>query len=98
MLFIARFEDYPAAIHVREQQTENHYAFLAAHSDRILIAGALREDPEGTPVGALWIIEAPDRAAAEALIDDDPFWINGLRRSRLLLHWSRAVPDHPVTF
>lgn len=97
MLFIARFEDDPEATHVREAQTANHLAFLAEHADRILVAGALREEPEGAPIGALWIIEAPDRAAAEATIEDDPFWINGLRRSRSLLHWSRAVPDHPVS-
>jgi uncharacterized protein YciI len=97
MLFIARFEDDPAAMHVRDEQTENHYAFLAEHSDQIIVAGALREDAAGTPIGALWIINAPDRATAEAIVDDDPFWINGLRRSRSLLHWSRAVPDHPVT-
>jgi uncharacterized protein YciI len=97
MLFIARFEDDPEATHVREAQTQNHLAFLAEHADRILVAGALREEPEGTPIGALWIIEAPSRGDAEALIDRDPFWSNGLRRGRSLLHWSRAVPDHPVT-
>lgn len=97
MLFIARFEDDPEAAHVRKRETENHLAFLAEHADRILVAGALREEPGDTPMGALWIIEAPDRGAAEAVIDEDPFWINGLRRSRSLLHWSRAVPDHPVT-
>ncbi|MGA9597968.1 MAG: YciI family protein [Acidimicrobiia bacterium] len=97
MLFIARFEDDPEAARIRDEQTGNHYAFLAEHSEQILVAGALREKAGGPSVGALWIMDVPDRAAAEAIIDDDPFWINGLRRSRSLLLWSRAVPDHPVT-
>jgi len=97
MLFVARFEDDPDALRIREAQTDNHMAFLAEHADQIVVAGPLREEPEAAPIGAMWIVEAPDREAAEALLDEDPFWIHGLRRSRSVLQWSRVVPDHPVT-
>ena len=97
MLFIARFEDDPDALHVREEHTDAHMAYLGEHSDQIIAAGPLREEPDAAPVGALWFIEASDRAAVEALLDQDPFWINGLRKSRSILQWHRAVPDQPVS-
>jgi uncharacterized protein len=97
MLFIARFEDDPEALHVRETQTENHMAFLAANADHIIAAGPLRDDPDAPPVGAVWIVEADDHATAMAILDQDPFWIHGLRAARSLLQWTRSVPDHPVT-
>lgn len=97
MLFIARFEDNPDALDVRREQTENHMAFLARHSESVLAAGPLREAPDGPPVGALWLVEAPSHAAAMAMLDEDPFWIHGLRSGRSVLHWTKTVPDHTVT-
>lgn len=36
------------------------------------------------------------RARAVALIENDPYWVPGLRRYRLLT-WGNAFPDRPVT-
>jgi hypothetical protein len=97
MYFIARFEDNPDSLHIRDAQYANHLAFLAEHSEHILAAGPLREDKDGPPVGALWLVEAPDLAAVITMLDDDPFWIHGLRAGRSVLQWTKTVPDHPVT-
>ncbi|MFT7724771.1 MAG: YciI family protein [Roseateles sp.] len=56
-----------------------HLEGVAAHADPLRAAGSLRESPEATPVGGLWIVRAPDRAAVEALIAADPFTTGGLR-------------------
>jgi hypothetical protein len=97
MLFIASFEDDPDALQVRDAHNDGHMAFLAKHADQIVAAGPLRNEPDGAPVGALWFIEAPNRRTVEALIDEDPFWINGLRKSRSIMQWHRVVPDRPVS-
>ncbi len=97
MLFIASFEDDPAALQVRNAHAQSHMAFLEAHTDQIVAAGPLRVEPDGAPVGAMWIVEAPDRDTVEALIVKDPFWVNGLRKSRSILQWRRVVPDQPVS-
>lgn len=97
MLFVAQYRDDPGKLHVRETYTDDHMAYLRANSDRIIAAGPLREDLGDPPVGAMWIVAATDRASAEALLDQDPFWVHGLRHSRSILHWYRASPDDPVT-
>lgn len=90
MLYVILFDDDPARIEARHQNTQAHLDFLAKHGDRILGAGSLRDEPGGTPSGGMWIIDVADRAEAEALYRDDPFWTAGLRRSVTIRHWSKA--------
>lgn len=97
MLFIAHYVDDPDKLHVRDKYTDDHMEYLMANTDHIVAAGPLRKDLGAPPVGAVWIVEADDVTSAEAVLDRDPFWIHGLRRSRSILHWYRAAPDYPVT-
>ena len=69
-----------------------HLAYLAENSKTIRAAGPLRNDVDGPPVGAVWIIDGTDRAEAEALYENDPFWLNGFRESVELHHWSKGFP------
>ncbi len=96
MLFAVRFEDDPDRHQVRTGHMDGHLAFLARHGDKILVAGSLRGSPGEQPVGGLWVVEAPNKAAVEALFAEDPFWTNGLRRSVEILHLSKAFPDRTV--
>src|SRR5690348_5052178 len=68
-------------------------AFLATHRDRICAAGPLREVADGTPDGALWIVEAESPEAVTALYEADPFCPTGLRRSIRILLWSQVFAD-----
>jgi uncharacterized protein YciI len=90
MLFVILFEDDPARIEMRRRHMQAHLDFLAKHEDRILGAGSLRDEPDGTPSGGLWIVDVADRAEAAAIYKDDPFWTFGLRRSVTIKHWSKA--------
>lgn len=96
MLFVARFEDRPERLRPRHDTMAAHLAYLEECRDRILVAGSLRETPGADPVGGLWIVEAESREAAEALCRKDPFWAVGLRKSTVLLHWSKAFPETKV--
>jgi uncharacterized protein YciI len=95
MLYILLFEDDPAGIELRRQHMQAHLDFLDRYRDRILVAGSLRDGPDGTPSGGLWIVDVADAAAAHALYAEDPFWIEGLRRKVNVKHWSKAFPDRP---
>ena len=97
MLFAVRFEDDPDRHHVRTDHMAGHLEFLAKHEDTVRVAGSLRRSPGDNPVGGLWVVEADDRQAVEALFAEDPFWTNGLRRSVEILHWSKAFPDQTVS-
>jgi len=98
MLMVGYFRDDPNAVSVRDEHLEAHLAYLDEHADRIIAAGALRDHPDASPVGAIWIIDAPDRESAEELCKADPFWTHGLRHSISVFHWSRAFPGRVTTF
>lgn len=96
-LFAVRFFDKPGAADLRRQLLQAHLEWVAAHQDAVRVAGSLRESPDATPVGGLWVVRAPSRAAVEALIATDPFTTGGLRERWEILHWSKALPQ-PVSF
>lgn len=90
MRFVALFEDRPDGGAVRDANAEAHEAFLRRHKGTILLAGALREQQGGRPVGGLWLFEAESREAVDAIIAEDPFFTEGLRRSIRVLSWGTA--------
>jgi uncharacterized protein len=96
-LFAIRFHDKPGAGVLRTQLLQAHLEWVAAHADTLRAAGSLRESPGATPMGGLWVVRAPDRAAVEALIATDPFTTGGLRASWEIFYWSKALPQ-PVSF
>ena len=87
------FKDRPNSHRLRRKLLESHIAWLDARRDRIRIAGSLRISPQDNPLGALWVVEADSKTAAEALFQSDPFWINDLRDGFEILHWSKAFAD-----
>ncbi|MDG2242200.1 MAG: YciI family protein [Rhodospirillaceae bacterium] len=85
MLFIARFEDRPASLHLRHANQEAHDSYIKANRSQILTSGPLRRDDFDNPVGGLWYIEAKDRQVAEALCHNDPFWTAGVHTAVTLM-------------
>ena len=96
MLYAVRFVDRPDRLATRRAQFAAHLDWLDRNRDRALVAGSLRPDPGGDPVGGLWIVEAASRDDVEALLRTDPFWVHGLRASHDVWHWSKAFPDRRV--
>ncbi len=94
MLFVVQFEDvYADQLHrlpERAQHMAAHLAYLAEHGDQVVAAGALRPSAGGVPAGGIWIINAENEAAVEALYKDDPFWKAGLRKLVRVSHWAKA--------
>jgi uncharacterized protein YciI len=99
MLFIIQFEDIyadqPGRLPERAHHMAAHLAFLARHGDQVIAAGALRPAEGATPDGGVWIVNAPSKAEAEALLYQDPFWIAGLRKSVRVSHWAKAFWSAP---
>ncbi len=92
MRFAVLFEDDPAKADVRPRLMPEHLAFLARNAGRILEAGPLSE-AGGGPAGGLWIVEAESAEEAKSLVEEDPFWPTGLRRSVRVLAWRRVFAD-----
>lgn len=92
-LFAIRFHDKPGMGELRKQLLQAHLEWVATNADVLRAAGSLRESPDTTPVGGLWVVRAPTKAAVEALIATDPFTTGGLRAGWDIYYWSKALPQ-----
>jgi len=93
MLFIVRFEDNQDCYETRQRFLEAHISWLDENSEQVLVGGSLRRSLDEQPVGGLWIVNAESIEVVESLIETDPFWVNGLRSSQEILHWSKAFEN-----
>lgn len=93
MKFAVFFEDdATVSTDVRRERMGEHLAFLERHASRIEAAGPLRS-PDGQPVGGLWLVEAADPSEVQTLIEKDPFWPTGLRKSVRIFAWNQVFAD-----
>jgi uncharacterized protein YciI len=96
MLFVLRFANNPENVGLVGQYYPAHVEWLKERESVILVAGAIRTEPDTPPVGGLWIVQANTKAEVEELFRTDPFWVNGLRLGYEILYWSKAFPDKTV--
>jgi uncharacterized protein YciI len=90
MLYAVLFEDNEnLGSDVRHRHMPAHLAFLERNASRIKAAGPL-QTPTGVAAGGLWVVEADNPDAVDALVKEDPFWPTGLRRSVRIVSWSQV--------
>lgn len=93
MLFTVLFEDNPdLEVDPRAQLMPAHLDFLERQAARIRAAGPLSSEG-GAAAGGLWLVEAADAAEVRALVEDDPFWPSGLRKSVRILAWKQVFAE-----
>lgn len=88
MLFAVLFEDNDGHRETRKRHMSAHLAFLSRNAARIESAGPLSND--GMPAGGLWIVRAENPEEVQVLVETDPFWPTGLRKSVRILEWTRV--------
>jgi hypothetical protein len=89
MLFAVTIEDRPGMAAVRRAVRADHLAWLERHREMLVIAGPIM-DAEGNSIGSVRVIDAPDRAAVDALTEGDPFARAGCF-ARVSVHPYRVV-------
>ena len=77
---------------VRADNRPAHLDYLKANLDRLMIAGPLLGDDGVTVQGSLLVIEAADRAAAEAFAAGDPYAKAGLFESVTIKAFKKVLP------
>ncbi len=93
MRFAVKFTDNEEHADKRELFMKDHLAFLARNKGTVLAAGPLSDAPSGRGEGGLWIVEADNLAAVQALVEEDPFYPTGLRREIRILSWQLVFED-----
>jgi uncharacterized protein YciI len=91
LLFVALCLDKPDHVPLRLATRDAHLAFLAEHAAQVKLGGPFLDAAGEKPVGSMLIVEAPDAAAAEALLARDPYAIAGLFASVEVKPWRRVV-------
>lgn len=86
MLFALLCTDRPKSLDLRLSVRPDHVKYLESLGDVMKAAGPFLGD-DGQPNGSLVIIEARDRAEAQALADADPYAKAGLFASVEIRPW-----------
>ena len=81
-MFAIHLEDDPERAADRQRLDTAHRAFLCALAERVVMAGALgRSGPDGLPSGEFWVVRAASELQARELIETNPLFSAGIRRS-----------------
>jgi len=89
MRLVVVYKDQPEMMAHRALNEAAHFAYLDKHNDEIMIGGGLRNEPGADFVGSLWILEVTSFERAEKLVQDDPYYVPGLRNYEILV-WGKA--------
>jgi uncharacterized protein YciI len=77
MLFAVTRHDRPNSLELRLFERPKHLTYLETVLDKIVYGGALL-DEDGKQIGSILIIDVPDKAAAVAFAEADPYVEAGL--------------------
>ncbi|MGF1627746.1 MAG: YciI family protein [Alphaproteobacteria bacterium] len=78
MLWSIHCVDRPDSTDLRMSLRPDHLSYLKEQNALIVLAGATLTDDGDTMTGSVFVIDAADRAAAEAFSAADPFTKGGL--------------------
>jgi len=79
MLFVVHATDKPGEMPTRAKFYRDHRVHLDKSEDYnvdVVTAGTLIGDDGETPCGSVFVIDAKDRATAEAFVRSDPYHVN----------------------
>ena len=93
MNYVVMFEDDDNFAPMREQHMSEHLQFLQENVDAIQSAGPLLNAGTGEPAGGMWMVTADNADYVQQLIEKDPFWPTGLRKSVTVLVWNQVFAN-----
>ena len=95
MLYLAMIEDDPARVADKPQHQAAHVAYLDGNSrsGTLAAAGPMLDPDSGAQIGAMWSIEAPSAGEARKVVESDPFYKAGIRKSVRLMQWKQVFKD-----
>ena len=78
MLFAIYCIDKPDTAAIREKHLKVHRDYLDTHVDKIFFSGPLQTDDASASLGSLFIVNVKDKAEAQAYIENETFYQNGV--------------------
>jgi uncharacterized protein YciI len=96
MLFLIHCTQRPDGQAIRDAHYDAHRAYLMASPVDIKLAGPMVADDGGLRIGSVFIVDVPDRAAAEAFSAGDPFSQHGLFERVLITRFLDVTRGKPA--
>ena len=93
MMYAVLFEDDDSRADMRLKHMPDHLEFLERNATSIHAAGPLKDTESDAPAGGLWVVEADSPQITQSLVEADPFWPTGLRKSVRILEWTRVFAN-----
>ncbi len=93
MIYAVLLEDDASRAKARAKHMPDHLSFLERNAASIRAAGPLKDTASDASAGGLWIVQADSPQAVQSLIEADPFWPTGLRKSVRILEWTQVFAD-----
>jgi uncharacterized protein YciI len=92
MNFVLYCVDKAGHGHIRTENRPAHVDYLKSNLERIVLAGPMLSDDGEAMLGSVLVIEAADRAAAEAFAAGDPYAKAGLFESVTIKAFKKVFP------
>jgi hypothetical protein len=92
MKFVLYCVDKPGHGQVRADNRPDHLDYLNSKLDQIVIAGPMTNDAGDAVLGSMLVIEAADRAEAEAFAAGDPYAKAGLFDKVEIQAYKKVLP------
>jgi len=92
MLFAIYCLDKTGHQQLRAANRPAHLDYLKGFMGQIVTAGPLLDDAGEGMIGSLFIVDFPDRAAADAFAAGDPYGKAGLFASVRITPWRKVIP------
>lgn len=96
MLFLIHCTQKPGGQAIRDAHYDAHRAYLMGSQVDIKLAGPMVADDGGARIGSVFIVDVPDRAAAEAFSAGDPFTQHGLFERVLITRFLDVTRGKPA--
>lgn len=93
MKYLVLFQDNEEFAHMRQQHMEDHLKFLEKNHEKFIGAGPVFNEAENASAGGVWLLLASNIAEVKTLIESDPLWGTGLRKSVTILRWNNVFYD-----
>lgn len=93
MIYAVLFEDNEDHADKRAEHMQAHLSFLERNAKTVKSAGPLTDTADQRSAGGLWLVEAVSSDKVRELVEEDPFWPTGLRKSMRILSWNQVFSE-----
>lgn len=96
MLFLANITNMDDVDELKRVHYDAHIDYLKALDESVLLSATVQSTPNAPAHELIWIICADSPQQAQQIVEGDPFWTSGVRRSVRISFLHKSIPERRV--